>query len=593
MPQRPRKPSISGAYPRERPSRQRGIRLAVIAILLIVFFIILTSSPVPSAGAGAAKKAVFGPAVHDPPIKNEDKSIGEGKWYDDWAWLTRPFSDSITSYENGVVLPPKHNRPPIYAFYDGSAKKNEATQEAENKLLLIWRRAWWAQGFRPVILGKGEAMRNELYLGVQAKQLDPKIEMEVMRWLAWEQMGTGILANWLVLPMGAYDDNDISYLRRARYPMLTCYEGLGSGLFYGEKGAIRNALTSALDSNKLPTAKNFLEVFDKNRLSVDEKPGSIAFYESKVMSTNYQSIETALAEDKPAGLRSLAELITSHLHLTFLNTFSTGFAILTPFPATTLTLSQSALSLAYSLATCPDSPMPGSCPPNAPTCTPCSRRRQTQIATPASYYNTSSLYTIGVLPHPYTLAALLAPGKDITIKHIRRDTDRDRWLHTITESALGREITGPDRILSFKEIVASDWGSWRGLWMTEDPEIPEHRDLEWHFGFSLPFINTTSSMVPKNQQPTTKERSTQSTILEKAKEVIKVKKKKKGSMDMRIKDAVEAWNLADTEAWRFVRALGRRERLVRKGWEKEEKEFAGGEDAEGRGKGWGRWFDRA
>lgn len=592
MPQRQRKPSFSGAYPRERPSKRRHIRLAVIVVVGVLFFIILTTSPVPSAGAGVAKKVVFGPAVHDPPIKNEDKTVGEGKWYNDWKWLN-PFSDSIISYENGVVLPPIRRRPPIYAFYDNSAKRNEATREAENKLLLIWRRAWWAQGFRPVILGRGEAMQNELYVSVQAKQLDPKIEIEVMRWLAWEQMGTGILANWLVLPMGPYDDKDISYLRRGEYPMLTRYEGLGGGLLYGEKGAIRDALTTALDSKKLPMAKTFLEVFDKQRLSVDQKPDSIAFYESNVMSTNYKSIETALANDKPTGLRDLAKLITSHLHLTFLNTFSTGFAILTPFPANTLTLSQPALSLAHSLATCPDSPMPGVCPPNAPTCVPCSQRRPLQIATPSSYYNTSSLYTIGTIPHPYTLSALLAPTTGITIKHIRRYTERDRWLHTVTESTLGREISGPARIVSFKETVAADWGSWRGLWMTEDPVILEHRDLEWHFGFSLPFVNNTSSLVPKTQQPTAKELATQTTILEEAKELIKVKKQKKGSMDIRIKDAVEAWNLADTEAWRFVRALGRRETLTRKQWEKEEKEFAGGEDAEGRGKGWGRWFDRA
>ena len=592
MPQRPRKPSFSGAYPRERPSRRRGIRLAAIAVAVIVIFVILTTSPVPAAGAGAAKQAVFGPPVHEPLIKSEDKTIGEGKWYNDWKWLN-PFSDSITSYENGVVLPPIRERVPIYAFYDTSADRSEATREAENKLLLIWRRAWWAQGFRPVILGRGEAMKNELYVSVQAKELERKIEIEVMRWLAWEQMGSGILANWLVLPMGPYDDPNLSYLRRGEYPILTRYVGLGGGLFSGEKGAIREALTTALQSSKLTKAKSFLDVFDTQRLAVSEpKPDSIAFYDAQVLSTNYKAIETALTEDKPKGLHSLAQLITSHLHLTFLNTFSTGFAILTPFPGHTLTLSQPALALAHSLATCPETPMPGACPPNLPSCTPCTRRRPIQIATPTSYYNTSSLYTIGTLPHPYTLAALLAPTKDITIRHIRRDTDRDRWLQAVTESTLGREISGPDRIVSFKETVAADWGSWRGLWMTEEPAIPEHRDLEWHFGFSLPFVNATN-LVPKNQQPTDKELKTQSKILEKAKEVIKVKKARKGHMEMRVKNAVEAWNLADTEAWRFVRALGRRETLLRRKWEDEEKAFAGGQDVEGRGKGWGRWFDRA
>jgi len=52
---------------------------------------------------------------------------------------------------------------------------------------------------------------------------------------------------------------------------------------------------------------------------------------------------------------------------------------------------------------------------------------------------------------------------------------------------------------------------------------------------------------------------------------------------------IEAWNLADTEAWRFVRAFGAREVVERAQWEEEEKKFAGGEE---RDKGWGRWFDR-
>ena len=592
MPQRRRKLSSSEAYPREPPSRRRSIRLALIAIAIVLIIVILTASPVPSASAGAAKSAVFGPPVHKPLIQSEDKTVGEGKWYNDWKWL-HPFSDSITSFENGVVLPPIRKRPPIYAFYDTRAERSDEVREAENKLLLIWRRAWWAQGFRPVILGRGEALKNKLYVSVQGKKIDPKVEIEVMRWLAWEQMGSGILANWLVLPMGAYDDPDISYLRRGDYPVLTRYDGLASGLFSGPKGGIRDALSTALESPNLVTVSSFLDVFENQRLAIDPKPESIAFYDGKMLSTKYKAIHTTLAENKPKGLIALAQLITSHLHLTFLSTFSTGFAILTPFPGLTLTLSQPALSLAHSLATCPESPMPAACPPNIPSCTPCTRKRPMQIATPASYYNTSSLYTIATIPHPYTLSALLEPSRDISIRHIRRDTERDRWLHAVTESTLGREISGPDRIVSFKETVAAEWGSWRGLWMTEDPAVPEHRDLEWHFGFSLPrFVNATD-LVPKNQRPTDKEFKTQTKMLGKAKGLLDGKRKKKlAPMDVRIRDAVEAWNLADTEAWRFVRALGRREMLERRKWEDEEKEFAGGKDGEGRGKGWGRWFDR-
>lgn len=36
--------------------------------------------------------------------------------------------------------------------------------------------------------------------------------------------------------------------------------------------------------------------------------------------------------------------------------------------------------------------------------------------------------------------------------------------------------------------------------------------------------------------------------------------------------------MADTEAWRFVRAFGAREAIIRKKWELEERGFAGGRE---------------
>ena len=589
MPQRYRKPSVSDAYPPVDSPPRKWIRYAAFTILFITIIVALTaSSPETARGATEKISKPFGPAVHQPPIPSK-KGSEEAKWFSDWKWLNQ-FSDSIRT-DDKSVLPPLRERPPIYAFYDTSAAKDEATRAAENKLLLIWRRAWWAQGFKPVILGKAEAMNNELYQRVQPDQLDAKLLTEAMKWLAWEQMGGGILANWLLVPMGPRDDDLLSFLRRGRYPHLTRYEGLGGGLYSGSKGTIKKALTASLASERLPKSKSVTDQFPLKTFKVDAKPPSIAFYEGDVLKESYKSISANLANDKPAGLQSLAELITSHLHLTFLNTFSNGFAILTPFSKYTRTMSQPALALAYSLATCPDSPLPSSCPPNRPTCAACSSSNHVPVATSPSFYNNSNVYTIAVVPHPYTLTALLAPTKDITIAHIRRYTARDRWLEAITEETLGREISGPGRIVSFKETVASEWGSAHGFWITEDPPVPEHRDLEWHFGFVLPFVNTTD-VVPKKQKPSEKDVKTQTRILDKAKDVLKKKRKKGIDINIRVRDAAEAWNLADTEAWKFVRALGAREVVKRRDWEAEEKKFAGGEGDAKQGNHWGRWFDK-
>ena len=53
----------------------------------------------------------------------------------------------------------------------------------------------------------------------------------------------------------------------------------------------------------------------------------------------------------------------------------------------------------------------------------------------------------------------------------------------------------------------------------------------------------------------------------------------------RIREAVEAWNLADTEAWKFVRAFGARKAMEKAKWEEEEEKFLE--------KGMvGRWVDK-
>ena len=571
------KPALSNAYPRPKSSPRRAIKfVSVAAIVLFLLFVLLTSSPVP---ATVSSFPVFRPTAHQPPVQPNSTS-GDAKWYSDWKWHN-PFSFSITQDETRSVLPPLTARPPIYAFYDTHSDKDKATKSAEDKLLLIWRRAWWAQGFKPVILGRAEALRNPLYEAMQGLSMEKSLETELVRWLAWSAMGTGILANWLVLPMGPYDDDLLSYLRRGEYPKLTRYEGLGTGLFSADKASINAVVQKVLRTPTLPTFKAFLDAVPQNAFSVDPKPKAIAFYESSSMADLYKPLVATLSDDKAAGLRDLAKLINSHLHLTFLNAYSAGITVLTPYESSSALLTLPAMHIAQSLATCPSSPMPSSCPPNHPRCTPCST---TSIATADYHSNASNVFTIGTIPHPYTLTSLLAQSKDITIRHIRRETDRDRWLTAVTQKTLGKTMGGPSRIVTFKETVASEWGKARGLWMTEDGS-PSRRDLEWRMGFalgnssSLPSpdtsTTTTSSSAGKSESMLT-EKSTrhQKELIGSSLEVVK---KGKGPAKS-IRDAVEAWSMADTEAWRFVRAYAAREGVERRKWEAEESRYAGGKE---------------
>ena len=493
------------------------------------------------------------------------------------------------------MLPPIKVRPLIYTFYD-TEEKEEQVRAAENKLLLIWRRAWWSQGFRPVVLGRSEAMNNPLYEDFQRKKLKAQLEADFVRWLAWGQMGTGILANWLVLPMGAHNDRTLSYLRQGDFPKLTRYEGLGGGLFSGKETAINGAIREALKSPDLTDMKAFVDILSRGTILVDSQPAELAFYDANANAEHYKSITTVLAENKAKGLLSLADLINSHLHLAFLNNFPGGFAILTPYAETTTVIPQNAHALATALRSCPSSPIPASCPPNHPMCSSCAELSRAPITTPKYFTNDSDVYTIGTIPHPYTFASLKGKTKEISTRHIRRDTSRDPWLKEITQKLLGQEMGGQGRIVSFKSMVAGDWGIARSVWMTEMPQLA-HKDFEYLFGFTLPPFNISKAealsagdgLTPtKERKQSVKELQNQQDLLETALEVLQLRRPKGGKPGAR--EMVEAWNLADTEAWRFVRAVAAREKMERQKWEEEERRFAGGDVGDEEGI-W-RWFDR-
>lgn len=200
--------------------------------------------------------------------------------------------------------------------------------------------------------------------------------------------------------------------------------------------------------------------------------------------------------------------------------------------------------------------------------------------------------------------ALLTSFKDeIDIPWIRWESERDLWITSLTSLLMGTGMSGAPRLVKFKEAVASELGRSRSLWITAEDEMPE--DLDWHFGFTIPqtAIDTGKSETPvpgperrpkpkldikDGPVPTEDDLKREEVLLEQAKEFEKSSRK----TGKKIRRSIEAWNLADTEAWKFARAFLARNRIERKKWEDEEEHYAGGAGAE-RGKDWGlgRWFD--
>ena len=435
------------------------------------------------------------------------------------------------------------------------------------------------------------------------------------QWLAWGHMGTGLLASWYCVPMASSDDHLLSYLRRGQYPALTNFEGLGAGLFAAEKAHINDAIQESLSSPKLKSATAILEIMSPGRFKT-EQAGAIALYDSATLTSKYPALAEKMVASSDDGRLALSTMINSHLHGTWQNIFNTGIAVLKPLPAHTTALIAPSLHLANLLAQCPESIVPSSCPPNRPKCSPCVSSR-IQIKTPSSFRNTSSLYSIGTVPHPYTMITLNNQSDAITTRHVRRYTERDPWLMAVTRDILGSGRGGPSRVVGFKEAVASEYGRSRSLWLTteqipasasvsSEAPLPEEwlADLDWHFGFPIPRApiahGESVTPVPGPERrpkskpglpeekrksydpdpPTEAQLAVEVELLDKAKRVINTKDARLGQM----RNVAEAWNLADTEAWRFARAYRARSVVERVKWEEDERGYG----AEGRGKG--RWW---
>ena len=548
----------------------------------------------------------FKQPAHAPPRQSNDTD-GEASWYSHYRWLTTPFSSSMTLDENRSLLPILEKRPRIYCYYDNTVDKDAKDKDAESALLLAWRKAWWAFGFEPIILSPAEGETNPLYDELQRhKEIEPALRNDLMRWMAWENMGGGLLAHFLLYPMGPYDDPLLKSLRRGDFPKLTRWKELGDGLFAGPQNEVVSTIKLALASPHLKVVKDLVAAITnketENPFAIDDPPASLAYYSASVVGSKYPKIADELAINKPVGLRKLGQLISSHMHSVWQSHFPSGIAVVKPIPHHTTHMISPAYSLATRLTRCPESPMPASCPPNRADCTPCDPDKLLPVTTPAHLSNATGLFTIGTVPHPYTSSTLMAMKKTIDIPWVRRESERDPWITDLTQELCSPGIAGGPRLLRFKEAVAADETAARAsLWLLAERDIPE--DLDWHFGFPLP---GGGGGTPPNHDPADgpipvpEELALEPNILTRAQAIVgtndptlrRKPKKMATKEEIAVRDAVEAWNLADAEAWRFARAYLARKTMERKKWEERESKYADGMGSEtGRRSPWDRWLE--
>ncbi|KAF3933373.1 hypothetical protein ABW19_dt0205254 [Dactylella cylindrospora] len=547
--------------------RLSPIRIIVYIIILTVSITFLSSfTHVPIATESLGKledkgKKTFGPympswggsGAHKTPEPTNSTSSTE-TWYAHWSWLN-PFGSSENFAEGRTVLPPLKARCPIYAYYDQDAKK----AGTDNKVMLAWRRAWWAAGFEPIILSLDDAREHGAYPKVVGDKRGEKLEYNILRWLAWERMGTGLLADFRVFPMPTADDHVLPFLRRCDFgESITRFETLGSALFAGSGPSIKSVVSNVTLWKTIPSDITSVADLAPNHFTVDSKPASLAYYSRHAVSEKYKNLAPS----------DLPGLINAHLHSNFQNRFADGIAVLNPVEPESDLFTLPAQQLAQKLAMCPESPLPTSCPPHLPQCKLCDANTRIQLS--RFYQNRTSVFTIGGIPHPLTLEGIVYDQVVHELKFIRRNSTRDVFLRTVTTEIAPHGAGPMFRAVKLKEVIAATGnGCPSSIWSTSEKGF-DNADVEWILGFTLP---ETIPQKPHIRQ-STEEQKKQKTIIEDAKHAIVAKT----TGLKRLRGAVEGWSLGDFEVWKFVTAFEGRRKSVREEWKKREKGYGKGMD---------------
>lgn len=173
---------------------RRLVYFVAAILLLSTTFLLITSASLSTEKLHAVKFD-FGPHTHAPPSAHKNATAAAtapvlGGWFPSWKWKL-PFTEDVED-RNRVALPPI-DRCSIYSYYEPIKDKGAAA--VEDKMLLAWRRAWWAQGFKPMILGPAEAKKSKYYESLVYENLKPELMRELMRWLALDYVEGAVLVD--------------------------------------------------------------------------------------------------------------------------------------------------------------------------------------------------------------------------------------------------------------------------------------------------------------------------------------------------------------------------------------------------------------
>jgi len=522
----------------------------------------------------------FGSSTVQKPLRSQSSlflqsKTGEVSWIGHRNWQ-HPFS-STESNKDEILLPVEESRVSIYTYYDNDVDEEK---DVDRALLLTWRRAWWAKGFKPIILGPGDAQKHDSFKKVQGLGLEKSMERDLFRWLAWSSSGSGIFTDSLLIPMCEYDHSFMKTLRQGMFGTISKSRGLEEGIISAGVQEVNQAINALLVTD-LSTQKTVLGALSSKLVQSINPKHSMAFYSTSVIKDKYKVVYEQMVDEsiekRIEGKHELRQLIESHLHSTWQQEFPKGIAVINPLPEAMTSLLAPAAYLAGNLTMCLDTPLPSSCPPNMDECNTCTTSKPMIMSLNQAYDDKQKVFTLGTVTHPYTLLSLTKHALVQDLRWVVTNTTRDAYIIAATSGILGKVISSWDRLSFMKDAIASDKGKMQSLWFTveQDFDVAWYENMSWFFGFPIvkSLQNPNGSGVDMIGLSDLTNKQTIAQDLKLVKKSTAVIKMKKSSISTKVNPAVEAWNMADSELWHFTRALQLRERDERWKWEEEDKGF--------------------
>src|ERR1700737_230958 len=129
-----------------------SIRKCVILIGACVFVITLCLYAVQSPGRNVPRFEFLEHALHSAGGFSETHNDGTGGWLTLW-FPPKSQSPFLGNIHNQPSLPPRR---PVYTYFDTTVHHRGSDESA---ILLPWMEAFWALGFKPIVLTEKDAKK--------------------------------------------------------------------------------------------------------------------------------------------------------------------------------------------------------------------------------------------------------------------------------------------------------------------------------------------------------------------------------------------------------------------------------------------------